>query len=538
MRPPPGPWALVLCLPALAGRAGAGRGEDAALSGNALGPGARRPRGPLLGRQGCGSAPRHAPGRPPGGGCVDPASPRGFGGQWRRICPRPRLSVLKCRYLLCHGELSVLVSRSTCVLGVCHVLGGVNSTPAASSMAVLAMETPPRAGIVVSGCTVLEEMDFIKTSGSNCYCYNQHSQVEWTYIWSTLKVKISSPDLLSIVYITEKHNCQYPETVLSVIKCAIHNFWTPEESNETTVIISPYKETVCFSVKPVRRMFVYTVRVNRNIVDFKLLLMSVAGVVLFFYAKTLSQSPIFYYSSGAVLGILMTSVFVLLLVKRYIPKYSTFWALMVGSWFASVYVVCQLTEDLKWLWYGNRMYVLGYVFVVGFLSFAACYKHGPLVDAQSRSLLKWTLQCLSLVLIYVGVAVPQLSYTVMVLLLSCQSLHYPLKALSYMRWRVKEWLTSGRLVVKYLTEDEYREQADVETSRALEELRQACRRPDFPTWLAVSKLQAPKKFADFVLGASHLSPEEVSLHEAQYGLGGTFLEEQLFNLPTEGLPGS
>lgn len=40
------------------------------------------------------------------------------------------------------------------------------------------------------------------------------------------------------------------------------------------------------------------------------------------------------------------------------------------------------------------------------------------------------------------------------------------------------------------------------------------------------------RFADFVLGGSHLSPEEVRLHEEQYGLGGAFLEEQLFHLRT------
>lgn len=164
-------------------------------------------------------------------------------------------------------------------------------------------------------------MDLIKTSQSDCYCYNQKSQVKWKYIWSTVQVKITSSGLLSIVYITERYNCQYPETILSIIKCVIHNLWTPKESNDITITINPYRETVCFSVKPARKIFIYTVRVNRNIVDFKLFLVFVAGIFLFFYAKTLSQSPVFFYSSGTVLGILMTLVFVLLLVKKFIPKF-------------------------------------------------------------------------------------------------------------------------------------------------------------------------------------------------------------------------
>lgn len=59
--------------------------------------------------------------------------------------------------------------------------------------------------------------------------------------------------------------------------------------------------------------------------------------------------------------------------------------------------------------------------------------------------------------------------------------------------KMKEWFQSKKLVVRFLSEEEYREQAEAETTSALEELRQACRRADFPSWLAVSKLQAPKK---------------------------------------------
>ena len=64
----------------------------------------------------------------------------------------------------------------------------------------------------------------------------------------------------------------------------------------------------------------YTISVKQNIVDFKLVFVFVVGIFLFFYAETLSQSPVFFYSSGTVLGVLMTLVFVLLLVKKFIPK--------------------------------------------------------------------------------------------------------------------------------------------------------------------------------------------------------------------------
>lgn len=74
--------------------------------------------------------------------------------------------------------------------------------------------------------------------------------------------------------------------------------------------------------------------------------------------------------------------------------------------------------------------------MVGFLSFAVCYKHGPLVDERNVNLLTWTLRFLALLLIYCGVTVPQYSYALMILILSSRSLRYPLKAFSYMRWCV------------------------------------------------------------------------------------------------------
>ena len=107
-------------------------------------------------------------------------------------------------------------------------------------------------------------MDLIKASLSDCYCYNQNSQVKWKYIWSTVQVQITSPGPFSVVYITERYNCQYPETILSIIRCMFHNFWTPEESNDRTIIIHPYGQTVCFSVKPARKIFMYTISVKQN----------------------------------------------------------------------------------------------------------------------------------------------------------------------------------------------------------------------------------------------------------------------------------
>lgn len=113
-------------------------------------------------------------------------------------------------------------------------------------------------------------------------------------------MNITSPVLLSIAYITEQHNCQYPETILSVIKCIIYNFRTPKETNKLTITISPYKETVCFTLKPIKKTIVYTISVNRNsksvfiIPDFLGSVSSFTNVIL---TQNICCVYLFFYSS-------------------------------------------------------------------------------------------------------------------------------------------------------------------------------------------------------------------------------------------------
>lgn len=47
---------------------------------------------------------------------------------------------------------------------------------------------------------------------------------------------------------------------------------------------------------------------------------------------------------------------------------------------------------------------------------------------------------------------------------------------------------------RLLTEEEYREQGEEETRRALEELRRQCNSPEFSPWKMVSRLQSPQRW--------------------------------------------
>ncbi|KAL8183755.1 UNVERIFIED_CONTAM: hypothetical protein K2H54_050793 [Gekko kuhli] len=379
-------------------------------------------------------------------------------------------------------------------------------------------------------------MDALRTSESNCYCYIPDGVIHLKNTWSSIQVNINSTRTFKVVSIPEESHCQSAETLLAFFKCLVRNIWQSGASNETVVTVAQYGERTCFRVQP-EHQAPYAMNVQQTMLDKRLFLSFVAGGLLFHFAHNLSRSVTFYYSAGVAFGVLATLVFLLLMLKRFIPKLSTFWILMSGSWFCSLYLLYTLKEDLKQLWYDSTQYFLGYILIAGSVSFAVCYQHGPLASDQSMNLLMWTLQLAGLLLIYLGTAIPQVAYAAVATLLCSKIAHYPLRVFCSVGRRARRYFRAEKQPeFRYLTEEEYREQGESETVSALEELRAFCRSPSFPSWVAVVKLQSPQKFANFVLGLPHVSAEETKAHDEQYGIGGALLEDQLFTSDTESEP--
>jgi hypothetical protein len=62
---------------------------------------------------------------------------------------------------------------------------------------------------------------------------------------------------------------------------------------------------------------------------------------------------------------------------------------------------------------------------------------------------------------------------------------------------------------KLLTEQEYIDQSQLETTKALKELREYCKSPKCDAWKITSRLTSPSRFAEFVAGSPHLTQEEI-----------------------------
>lgn len=167
------------------------------------------------------------------------------------------------------------------------------------------------------------------------------------------------------------------------------------------------------------------------------------------------------------------------------------------------------------------------------MSFAVCYKYGPLENERSINLLTWTLQLLGLGLMYSSIQIPHVAFALIVIALCTKNLEYPIHWLCSTYRRMCK--ASGKPVPpRLLTEEEYRIQGEVETQKALQELREFCNSPECSAWKTISRIQSPKRFADFVEGSFHLTPNEVSVHEQEYGLGSIFTQDEELSSEEEG----
>ncbi|KAF6120611.1 nuclear envelope integral membrane protein 1 [Phyllostomus discolor] len=242
--------------------------------------------------------------------------------------------------------------------------------------------------------------------------------------------------------------------------------------------------------------------------------------------KELEQSQIFYYSTGMSVGIVASLLIIIFVLSKFIPKKSPIYIILVGGWSFSLYLIQLVFKNLQEIWRCYWQYLLSYVVTVGFMSFAVCYKYGPLENERSINLLTWTLQLIGLCFMYLGIQIPHIALAIVIIALCTKNVEYPLRWL-YITYRKMYKATEKIAPPRLLTEEEYRIQGEVETRKALEELREYCNSPDCSAWKTISRIQSPKRFADFVEGSFHLTPNEVSVHEQEYGLGSIIAQDEI-----------
>uniref|UniRef100_UPI0037E888C7 nuclear envelope integral membrane protein 1 n=1 Tax=Semicossyphus pulcher TaxID=241346 RepID=UPI0037E888C7 len=374
----------------------------------------------------------------------------------------------------------------------------------------------------------LQDGEVYVNSGSNRFCYKNIVVPSWRQTWTRIQVKVWSSNVFKVVTVEGEEELQELDrfSVWGWFQSMLR-----ERHNETTINVNLFSNKKCFQIDPADKTQ-YTVKPLRKF-DIYLFLVFLAGVLLFLFADSLSRSQIFFYSAGMSTGMIASLIILFFILARFLPKKSPFYVLIVGGWSFSVYAIQLVCRNLNMIVREHWHMALGYVAVVGFISFAVCYLYGPLVDEKSINILSWTLQLFGLLLVYSGIQIQQVAFAIIIAALFSKHLEYPV-SLAVTVWRkMRRWVHWKPEPRRLLTEEEYQKQAEEETRQALDELRKYCHSPEFSPWKAVSRLQSPKRFADFIEGSPHLMSNEVSVHAQEYGFGGSFFEDEFFDTDDE-----
>ncbi|XP_022535819.2 nuclear envelope integral membrane protein 2 [Astyanax mexicanus] len=380
-------------------------------------------------------------------------------------------------------------------------------------------------------CTYVKGDYVSRYYGSRCFCYTTGG-IKWKDMWSTFQVRVASADDVHVVYPMEAKNCQDPfKNLITLATCVIEPFWPSTTHKEKVLDIPLVEEDVYFMTKSPRASAEYNLYVYNQRFNWMRFLLFVSGLMLFYFAGAICRSSLFFYISGISLGMASILVFLLLVLKNFVPKRGLFLVLFgagSGLSYLGIQKLMNNGEEIMKLYWKE---LLGYLLLSGFISFVFCYKLGPITNKRTLNLMTWLLQAVAGVVACHGVTYGPISWMLLATLLSFKVLPLVLAILVGI-WRQTCWLLSAlgllrsrkRPKTRLLTEEEYREQGERHTKASLEELRKYCNNPGFPAWDTVLKLRYPQRFAEFLRNGSHVTASETQSH-AQYGLRADYEED-------------
>ncbi|XP_053860727.1 nuclear envelope integral membrane protein 1 isoform X2 [Vidua macroura] len=352
------------------------------------------------------------------------------------------------------------------------------------------------------------------------FCHTNTRSPRWNDVWTRTQIRVTSSRMIRVTQVDSEEELE-KFSVWNVVFSFLRG-----KLNDTSIDVDLYSNKTCLKVELLEPGTTYSVVLFRRF-DPKLFLVFFLGLLLFFCGDTMSRSQIFYYSAGISVGLLASLLVLVYMMSKVMPKKSPVYFLLVGGWSFSLYLLQLIFKNLQEICKSYWQYLLGYLLFVGFLSFAVCYRYGPLENERSINLLSWALQLLGLLLMYSGIQIHPIALGLVLVAVCTKNLDYPLQW-AFAVYRRVQSSKLGPTPPRLLTEEEFQLQGEVETRKALAELRSFCQSPEFSAWTTVSRIQSPKRFADFVGGASHVTPNEVSAHEREFGLESLSIDEQLF----------
>uniref|UniRef100_A0A0N4ZVJ2 Nuclear envelope integral membrane protein 1 n=1 Tax=Parastrongyloides trichosuri TaxID=131310 RepID=A0A0N4ZVJ2_PARTI len=258
------------------------------------------------------------------------------------------------------------------------------------------------------------------------------------------------------------------------------------------------------------------------------------SICIFYKAKDLVKKDAFYYSTGFLTGLFMSFFIIVFIMYRFMPKKTSATVLYLGGWSFISFTVSLFWNEIKDIITRNFLYFQFYVTIITLLVMGFFYKQGPPKDVRSINLIQWSLQLLSLVVLFFTSQIMSFSITIIVLLLLIKLILTPTKIIVYkMNEQRKKLFPSPIKPRKFLTKEEYDQEGEEYTRKELEKLKEFCASPDADAWKLVSKVKESKKLAQFVYDDEDpvtyigFRPEDFDVISESSDYSDDFVQEQI-----------
>ncbi|CAG0908052.1 unnamed protein product [Cyprideis torosa] len=162
-------------------------------------------------------------------------------------------------------------------------------------------------------------------------------------------------------------------------------------------------------------------------VDFWRLIFMVLSVICFWKAKELSSSTTFYYSFGTSVGVMSSVLLISFFLFNRIPRKNIAIGVILSGVSLTSYIISLLYNNFMEKLIKYRYYFIVYVVLSAAVSFGLIYRFQPGRHPRSMDLFRWTLQALSLLVLFYSSEMREFSVLVILGLLTIKAIPEGLK---------------------------------------------------------------------------------------------------------------
>jgi hypothetical protein len=101
----------------------------------------------------------------------------------------------------------------------------------------------------------------------------------------------------------------------------------------------------------------------------------------------------------------------------------------------SLYFLQYLYKNISEVLQDYSRYVIAYFVIAGILSWVFCYWRGPVTNVRTLNLIKWSVQLVSLILIYNSIQIPEMSIVIIAAMIIIHN--FPYFVVDFLSRRVK-----------------------------------------------------------------------------------------------------